>query len=175
MTHMSQLTQGILLFACAALGLGTSRAVVEPIPQDRAALELWLAPATATYRCRTTPESPEDVAHWLHTRSAKRSFSGIDAGNPRASSEHALLLADLRRDCRPAGAMPPSRATAWAFDYEFTLHAPAQPIGADGVVEVWWSSALELPLVIVRQRQGRTIVDELVHLSLEERADLLVR
>jgi len=172
---MSQLTQGILLSTCAALGLGPSQSVVAPTAQARPSSERWVAPATAIYRCRTTLESAEDVAHWLHTRSAECAFSGIDAGNPRASVEHARLLADLRRDCRPGAALPPSRATARAFDYEFTLHAAARPIGADGVVEVWWSRSLELPLVIVRLRQGRTYVDELVHLSLEERADLLVR
>ena len=172
---MSQLTQAILLFACAALGLGHSPAVVERTQHVRPAPRHWLAPATAIYRCRTTPESADDVAHWLHTRGAEHAFSGIDAIDPRASSEHALLLAGLRRDCRPAGTLPPSTVTARAFEHEFALHAPARRIGAEGVVEVWWSKTLELPLVIVRQRQGRTIVDELVHLSLEERADLLVR
>lgn len=171
---MNPLAQ-VLLSALAALGLGAAHDSQGRVTRPLRPLGRSLAPATAIYRCLATPEAAGDAAHWLHTRCGAHGFSGVDASNPRASPAHAKLLRELERDCAPGGSLPAGVATATAFGHEFTRHAPARPLGADGVVEVWWSRALELPLVIVRLRQGRTLVDELVHLSLEERAELLVR
>lgn len=171
---MNQLAQ-FLLTALAALGLGVAYDSEARSGRPSRPLGRAPAPATAIYRCLATPEAEGDAAHWLHTRSGAHGFSGVDVSNPRASAAHAELLGELARSCAPGGSLPAGVATAIAFGHEFTRHAPARSIAADGVVEVWWSRSLELPLVIVRQRQGRTLVDELVHLSLEERADLLVR
>ncbi|HTF89762.1 MAG TPA: hypothetical protein VK843_15220 [Planctomycetota bacterium] len=136
---------------------------------------LGSTPLTAIYRTRITPEPESYSPTWLYTRSGEATFAGTDALDPRSSEPHAQLLSAIARECSPGGSLRATQVTADAFERRFTLHARSDSADPREIVEVWWSDDLGLPLVIVRERDGSTIVDELVHLEFEERSEHLAR
>lgn len=139
-----------------------------------------LAPLRAIYRTRTVPyaQSAEGAAEvagaWTFTRNGASRFVGAGVQSPKESDELAQHLILVERAMRRRTNPPGREISAEAFGHLFTQHGAFES-GAVGLEEVWWSDELALALVIARSRDGVRIVDELVHLQLEEDGQLLAR
>jgi hypothetical protein len=164
---MNMLAKAVALSVAAGAGLLFRSSVNAHEVRSR----MSRPPLTAIYRSSATPELESDAQDWIFVRSGAAAFAGVDVEQPRESAAHQELMELLARQCCRGSAT--SGITTHAFEREFELHRQLEPAPPGGIREVWWNRDLELPLVIVREQAGRTITDELVHLQLEERSEVL--
>ena len=133
-----------------------------------------LTPLTAIYRTNATPQSDSESSTWRYTRSAPATFARAEVLEPQIGESNQVLLARVARECSSSGGLRATTTVADAFEHSFTLHVPGESLAAGGITEVWWSEELALALVIVREQEGRTIVDELVRLEFAGQPESLV-
>lgn len=153
-------------------GLGLAFAVGHAVMARERAAEL--TPLTAIYRTNATPQWDSDLLTWRYTRHDPAVFARAELTVPEIGEANGSLLGLIARECSSGGTLQATTVVADAFERSFTLHVPAGPPSADGITEVWWSPELGLPLVIVREAEGRTIVDELVRLDINAHSEPLV-